>query len=69
MKIVILVVKGCLEVFGMLKKELFFSLLFALETLRKLLPSGIKCAVKSSTLTASHCVVFNIVNIIRMESF
>jgi len=69
MKIVILAVKGCLEAFGMLKKELFSSLRFALETLRKLLSSTVKCAVKPSTLTASHCAVLNVADNIEVECF
>ena len=62
-------VRRCLEVFGMLRKEPFSSLLFAVETLLKLLPSTAKCVAKPSTLTASHYMVFNIVNSIRVESF
>jgi len=62
-------VKRCLEAFGMLKKELFSSLLFAVETLRKLLSNAVKCAVKPSTLTASHCAVLNVANNIEVESF
>lgn len=53
----------------MLKKELFFSLLFVVETLRNLLSSAVKCVVEPSTLTASHCMVFNIANSIEVEYF
>ncbi len=62
-------VKRCLEAFGMLKKELFFSLLFVVEALRKLLPSAVKCAVKPSSPTASHCTVLNVANNIEVECF
>lgn len=62
-------VKRCLMAFGMLKKELFSSLLFALGTLRKLLSSAVKCAVKTSTLTASHCTVSNVANSIEVKWF
>ena len=64
-----LAVKRCLDAFGMLKKELFSSLLFVAETLRKLLSSAVKCVVEPSTLTASYCIVFNIPNIIKVEYF
>ncbi|MDH5782079.1 MAG: hypothetical protein OEZ35_00210 [Candidatus Bathyarchaeota archaeon] len=69
MKMISSAEKRRLEPSGMLKKELFSSLLFAVETLRKLLSSAVKCVAKPSTLTASHYMVFNIVNSIRVESF
>jgi len=62
-------VKRCLEAFGMLKKELFSSLLFAVETLRKLLSSVVKCVAKPSTLTASHCAVLNVADNVEVECF
>ena len=69
MKMISSAVKKCLLAFGMLKKELFFSLLFAVETLRKLLSSAIKCVVEPSTLTASHCVVLNVADNVEVECF
>ena len=64
-----LAVKRCLEAFGMLTKEPFFSLLFAVEALPMVIISAVKSAGKTSTLTASHCIVFNIADIVEVESF
>ena len=64
-----LAVRECLEAFGMLKKELFSSLIFAVETLRKLLSSGIKYAIKTSTLTASHCSGLDVADSMEVECF
>ena len=61
--------KRRLEASGMLKKEPFSSLLFAVETLRKLLSSAVKCVAKPSTLTASHCTVLNVANNLEVECF
>ncbi len=69
MKTISLAAKRCLQAFRMLKKELFSSLLFVVETLRKLLSNAVKCAVKTSTLTASHCTVLNVADNIEVECF
>ena len=59
----------CLEAFGMLKKELFFSPLFAVETLRKLLSIVVKCVPKTSALTASRCSGLNVADSIEVGPF